>query len=118
VSSWWGLLWFGFGALSLGGRVYFGIHYRGDVVVGTLIGIAVTTAMNTKFVRLWIARQPFLEKKYPAVFYGVLFRLSVRGFDVILLYEIASSRFSSSSYRVLTTGPRQPISPTRRSSCG
>jgi undecaprenyl-diphosphatase len=55
-------------------RVYFGIHYPSDIVVGALLGIAAAVAVNLGVVRDSVAT-PLLavEKKMPSYFYGLLF---------------------------------------------
>jgi undecaprenyl-diphosphatase len=55
-------------------RIYFGIHYPSDIVVGALLGIAVAVALNVRAVRDTIAK-PLLvvEKQMPSYFYGLLF---------------------------------------------
>ena len=74
VSRWWGLLWLCFSILALTARVYFGLHYPGDMFAGALIGITITIATNNEFVRRRVALPMFIfEKQAPAVFYGVLF---------------------------------------------
>jgi membrane-associated phospholipid phosphatase len=56
VSRWWGLLWACFAVIALAARVYFGIHYPGDILAGAL-------------------QPPSLqfEARKPALFYGFLF---------------------------------------------
>jgi undecaprenyl-diphosphatase len=74
VSRWWGLLWLCFSIVALTARVYFGLHYPGDMFAGALIGITITIAINNEFVRHRIALPILIfEKRAPAVFYGVLF---------------------------------------------
>ena len=74
VSRWWGLLWLCFSLLALAARIYFGLHYPGDMFAGALIGITITIATNNEFVRRRVALPMLIfEKQAPAVFYGVLF---------------------------------------------
>jgi undecaprenyl-diphosphatase len=74
VSRWVGLWWLCFSIVALTARVYFGLHYPGDMVVGALIGITITVAINNEYVRHRMAL-PLLvfEKQTPAFFYGLLF---------------------------------------------
>ena len=73
--SWrWGLLFGGFAAFAAAARVYLGIHYPSDIVVGALIGILTSVAVNREYVRQKIAA-PILafEARYPPYFYGLFF---------------------------------------------
>jgi membrane-associated phospholipid phosphatase len=74
VSRWWGLAWLCLGVMALSARIYFGLHFPGDVLAGALIGVATTIAINNEFMRQRIAT-PILvfEKQAPAIFYGLLF---------------------------------------------
>jgi membrane-associated phospholipid phosphatase len=74
LSRWWGLLWACFAVIAMVARIYFGIHYPGDIVAGALIGVGVTLAINNEFMRSRVAA-PILamEVRTPAVFYGCLF---------------------------------------------
>jgi undecaprenyl-diphosphatase len=82
VSRWWGLAWLCFTAMAIGARIYFGLHYPGDVLAGALIGIAITIAINNGFVRHRIAGPILIfEKQAPGIFYGLLFPV---------LYEIST----------------------------
>lgn len=74
ISARWGLFYGVFSALAALARVYLGIHYPSDVLVGALIGIGCGLAVNCAPVRTWIAA-PILawEPRRPAYFYGVLF---------------------------------------------
>jgi undecaprenyl-diphosphatase len=79
ASKLWGSLFGVFSVFALLARVYFGIHYPGDVVVGALIGISVTVALNAEPMRTFIAAPALhLERRAPAVFYGFL---------LVILYE-------------------------------
>jgi undecaprenyl-diphosphatase len=74
VSRWWGAL---FGALACSvalARVYLGIHYPSDVLVGALIGVATSVVVNREAVRKGIAT-PILafEPRYPPYFYALFF---------------------------------------------
>jgi hypothetical protein len=62
-----------FSILAMLARVYVGGHYPGDILVGALMGISITIALNTNPVRAFIAA-PFLavERRAPALFYGLL----------------------------------------------
>jgi hypothetical protein len=55
-------------------RIYFGLHYPGDVVAGALIGVGVTLAINNEFMHARVAA-PIVatEQRAPAIFYGLLF---------------------------------------------
>jgi membrane-associated phospholipid phosphatase len=74
ASRWWG---FAFGVLATStslARVYLGIHYPSDIVVGALLGVATTLALTREFVRRKIAA-PILtmEARYPPYFYALFF---------------------------------------------
>jgi PAP2 superfamily protein len=74
VSRWWGLLWAAFSVLAMTARIYFGVHYPGDVLAGALVGIVVTIALNHEFVRARLAAPVMAVKRQaPAIFYGLLF---------------------------------------------
>ena len=55
ISRWWGWLFGAFAAFAALARVYLGIHYPSDIVVGALIGIATSLAIGRKAVRTRIA---------------------------------------------------------------
>ena len=72
VSRWWGLLWLCFSLLAPAARVYFGLHYPGDIFAGALIGITITIAINNEFVRHRIALPMLIfEKQAPLFLYEV-----------------------------------------------
>jgi undecaprenyl-diphosphatase len=55
-------------------RIYFGIHYPSDILVGALLGVAVGIAANVQAVRDTVARPVMaLEKQMQGYFYGLLF---------------------------------------------
>jgi membrane-associated phospholipid phosphatase len=74
LSRWLGLffgIFAGFAALA---RVYLGIHYPGDVLVGALIGITTSAIFNREPVRKRIAAPLLaLEPRYAPYFYGLFF---------------------------------------------
>lgn len=73
VSRWCGLLWAIFGVLALTARVYFGIHFPSDVIVGGLIGIVVTIAINCRAMRTRVGSKILsFEQRAPSIFYGLL----------------------------------------------
>lgn len=74
ISGWWGLLFGAFATFAALARVYLGIHYPSDVLVGGLIGIATSLAVNRESVRRRFAA-PILafEPRYPPYFYGLFF---------------------------------------------
>jgi undecaprenyl-diphosphatase len=73
VSRSWGLVWFCFTIAALAARIYFGLHYPGDVIVGALIGVSVTLAINNSFMRANVASPIVaIEQRAPAIFYGLL----------------------------------------------
>jgi undecaprenyl-diphosphatase len=74
ISRWWGLGFAVFGSFGVLARVYLGLHYPSDILVGALIGIITSLAVNREPVRKLIAA-PILafEPRYPAYFYGVFF---------------------------------------------
>ncbi len=74
LSRAWGL-WFGaFSAVVLVARIYMGVHFPSDVLVGAGLGVATTIAFNRDRVRASLARPALVvEKRAPALFYGLLF---------------------------------------------
>jgi membrane-associated phospholipid phosphatase len=74
VSRWWGLL---FGALAGSvalARVYLGVHYPSDVLVGALIGVTASATVNRDAIRQRIAAPILaLEPRYPPYFYALFF---------------------------------------------
>jgi undecaprenyl-diphosphatase len=62
-----------FGAFAVLGRVYLGIHYPSDILVGALLGVACAFAINREAIRRHLA-DPLLafETRTPAYFYGLL----------------------------------------------
>jgi membrane-associated phospholipid phosphatase len=58
-------------------RVYLGMHYPTDILVGALIGIAIAWAVHVTPIRSWIAR-PFLHwhERSPGTFYASAFLLT------------------------------------------
>ena len=74
LSRWWGLLWAGFSIAAMMARVYFGLHYPGDVLAGALIGVGVMLAINNQFMRAHVAAPIIaVEHRAPGFFYGLLF---------------------------------------------
>jgi undecaprenyl-diphosphatase len=74
LSRWWGLLWAGFSIAAMGARVYFGLHYPGDVLAGALVGVGVMLAINSQFMHAHVAAPIVaVERRAPAIFYGLLF---------------------------------------------
>ncbi|WP_197033658.1 phosphatase PAP2 family protein [Bradyrhizobium sp. URHD0069] len=74
ISRWGGLAFGVFAAFATLGRVYLGIHYPSDILVGALIGIATSLVVNREPVRRLIAAPILaLEPRYPAYFYGLFF---------------------------------------------
>jgi undecaprenyl-diphosphatase len=86
ASKLWGSLFGVFSTLALLARVYFGIHYPSDVLIGALIGIGVTVLLNANPMRTFIASPILiLERRNPAIFYGLL---------LVILYQ-ASALFNT-----------------------
>jgi membrane-associated phospholipid phosphatase len=74
ISRWSGLFFGLFAAFDAVARVMLGVHYPSDIIVGALIGIATSVAINRESVRKLIARPTLeLEPRYPAYFYGLFF---------------------------------------------
>jgi undecaprenyl-diphosphatase len=74
ISGGWGLFFGLFAAFASLARVFLGIHYPSDVVVGALIGIVTSVAVNREVVRARLAA-PLLawETSHPPYFYGLFF---------------------------------------------
>lgn len=73
VSRLWGGLFAIFAILSIASRVYLGIHYPADVLVGALIGVGVTIVLEVSPVRTFLAAPALLlEHRVPGIFYGLL----------------------------------------------
>jgi undecaprenyl-diphosphatase len=74
ISRGWGLFFGFFAAFVALARVFVGIHYPSDVLVGALIGIATSLAINREPVRKMLAA-PLLarEPRYPPYFYALFF---------------------------------------------
>ncbi|HEU5401261.1 MAG TPA: phosphatase PAP2 family protein [Terriglobales bacterium] len=76
LSRWWGLLWAAFSIAATMARVYFGLHYPGDILAGALIGVDVMLAINSQFMHAHVAAPMIaVERRAPGVFYGLLFPL-------------------------------------------
>jgi hypothetical protein len=74
ISKRWGLFFGVFATFVSLARVYQGVHYPGDILVGALIGISISLAVIREPVRKLIAAPILaLEPRYPPYFYGVLF---------------------------------------------
>jgi undecaprenyl-diphosphatase len=74
ISKWWGLLFGIFAAFAALARVYLGIHYPSDVLVGALIGVTTSLAVNRETVRKLIAAPALVqEARHPPYFYGLFF---------------------------------------------
>jgi undecaprenyl-diphosphatase len=74
VSRPFGLLFGVFSACVALARVYFGIHYPSDILVGALLGLAVGYTVNIEAIRDTVGRALMgLEKRMPQHFYAVLF---------------------------------------------
>jgi membrane-associated phospholipid phosphatase len=74
ISKGCGLFFAVFAAYVLLGRVYGGIHYPSDILVGALIGVATSLIVIREPVRQRIAAPILaLEPRYPPYFYGLFF---------------------------------------------
>jgi membrane-associated phospholipid phosphatase len=74
ISRWWGLFFGLFATFVAVARVYLGIHYPSDVLVGALIGIATSIVINREPVRRRFAVPIVaLEPRYTPYFYGLFF---------------------------------------------
>src|SRR5262249_10157248 len=74
ISRWWGLFFGLYATLVAVARVYLGIHYPSDVLVGALIGIATSIVINREPVRRRFAAPILaLEPRYTPYFYGLFF---------------------------------------------
>ncbi len=74
ISRWWGLLFGIFAVFASVARIFLGIHYPSDVIVGALIGIAMSVAVSREPIRKRIAAPVLaLEPRYPPYFYGLFF---------------------------------------------
>lgn len=76
VSRWAGLVFGVYGALLCLGRIYFGIHYPSDILVGALLGAATGYVVTRPALAGGISR-PLLgyEKRWPQYFYALLFMM-------------------------------------------
>jgi undecaprenyl-diphosphatase len=74
ISRRWGLPFGVFAAFAALARVFLGIHYPSDILVGALIGIVTSVVFNREIVRKRLAA-PVLawEARYPPYFYGLFF---------------------------------------------
>jgi undecaprenyl-diphosphatase len=91
LSRGWGLLWACFSIMSMAARVYFGLHYPGDILVGALVGVGVMLAINNEFMHAHVgAPIVAFEQRAPALFYGLLFPY---------LYEISNLFWFTRSLR-------------------
>ena len=58
-------------------RVFLGLHYASDVLVGAAIGIGMACVMNLPYVRTRVAAPVLtLARRYPGAFYAMAFILS------------------------------------------
>lgn len=74
ISVRWGLFFGAFASLASLARTYFGVHYPGDILVGALIGVVTSIAVNRDMVQTRIGGRILTwEPRRPAYFYGVLF---------------------------------------------
>lgn len=98
VSRRWAL-WFAlFSSIALLARVYLGVHYPFDVIVGAALGVGVALALIGEPVRAAIAR-PLLawERRAPAYFYGLMFAAL---FEMATLFSLTRF-FGKAALRVL-----------------
>jgi undecaprenyl-diphosphatase len=74
ISRRWGLFFGVFALFASLARVFLGIHYPSDIVVGALIGVVTSVAVNRDVVRKRLAA-PVLtwEASHPPYFYGLFF---------------------------------------------
>jgi undecaprenyl-diphosphatase len=64
-------------------RIYLGLHYPSDIVVGSILGVGIGILVNSKNVRRRIAPPIFrLEEKSASVFYTVFFLLTYQIADM------------------------------------
>jgi undecaprenyl-diphosphatase len=74
ISRRWGLFFGTFATFAGLARVFLGIHYPSDVVVGALIGIVTSVAINREAVRTRMAAPVLVwEASHPPYFYGLFF---------------------------------------------
>lgn len=74
VSRSWGLLFGIFAAAASLARVYLGIHFPSDVLVGALIGVVAGLVVNREWLQTKVSVHLLgFEKQKPAYFYGLLF---------------------------------------------
>ena len=61
-------------------RLYVGIHYASDIVVGAILGIAIGSLALNQYVLKFTARLPMrYAEQYPGVFYAAAFLMSFFG---------------------------------------
>jgi undecaprenyl-diphosphatase len=69
-----GLLFAAFATYIAISRVFLGIHYPSDILVGAILGTATAVAVNREAVRKLVGRNVLaLESRYPAYFYCLFF---------------------------------------------
>jgi len=66
-------------------RLFLGIHYASDLVVGGLFGIGAASTANWARLRSWMTRPAWwLQEHSPGVFYGSLFFISLETAELYL----------------------------------
>jgi membrane-associated phospholipid phosphatase len=66
-------------------RIYFGLHYPSDLLVGALIGIGVTLAIERERIRNLVGwRVLTLKQRAPAYFHGVMFLVTFEAGNLFL----------------------------------
>ena len=98
VSRGWALGFALFSIVALLARIYLGVHYPLDVVVGAALGVGVALALVGERARAAVARPLLtLEQTAPAYFYGLLFAAL---FEMATLFSL--TRFVGKAlYRLL-----------------
>jgi undecaprenyl-diphosphatase len=89
ASKRWGSLFGIFSILTLTARIYFGVHYPRDILVGAIVGVVVTGVISAKPLRTFIASRVLsLERHAPAVFYSLL---------LVIFFQAATLFFTTRS---------------------
>lgn len=115
VSKWWGLFFALFASGAALARVYLGIHFLSDVVVGALLGVVVSLLVNREWLQTRVGIHLLgFEKQQPAYFYGLLFLVlaelsggfpNTRRIGVAVVHLFTGYEHDRSQQRMVTPPP-------------